>query len=178
MPLLWKRDAPDLHSNYNQAVKHLESVERQLRRHPEKAEAYKCAINQYIEKGYAEEVKETDDQSKKVRYLPHHAVFQEDKRTTKFCDLFDALNDCMLSGQALLLQFRTPKMAPKGRSGKDMFVKIKVDEKDQNVLQYVWRRLKSYDSQEFIYRLQSLGLNCSPFLPISTVQHHTKEYKE
>jgi len=81
--LPWKRDTPDLHSNYNQAVKRLESVERQLRRNPEKAEAYKSAINQYVEKGYAEEVKETDDQSKKVRYLPHHAVFQEDKRTTK-----------------------------------------------------------------------------------------------
>ena len=59
VPLLWKRGTPDLHSNYNQAVKRLESAERQLRRNPEKAEAYKSATNQYAERRYAEEVKET-----------------------------------------------------------------------------------------------------------------------
>ena len=79
VPLLWKGDAPELRSNYYQAVKRLDSVERQLRRNPEKADAYKSATNQYVEKGYAEEVKETDDHGKKVRYLPHHAVFRKDK---------------------------------------------------------------------------------------------------
>ena len=48
VPLLWKGDAPELRSNYYQAVKRLESVERQLRRNPEKANAYKSAINQYV----------------------------------------------------------------------------------------------------------------------------------
>ena len=90
VPLLWKGDAPELRSNYYQAVKRLESVERQLRRNPEKADGYKSAINQYVEKGYAEEVKETDDHGKKVRYLPHHAVFREDKTTTKCRVVLDA----------------------------------------------------------------------------------------
>ena len=49
--LLWKRDTPNLHFNYDQAVKRLESVERQFRRNPEKAKASKSAINQYVEKG-------------------------------------------------------------------------------------------------------------------------------
>ena len=39
VPLLWKGDAPELRSNYYEAVKRLESVERQLRRNPEKADA-------------------------------------------------------------------------------------------------------------------------------------------
>ena len=194
VPLLWKRDTPDLHSNYEQAMKRLESVERQLRRNPEKAEAYRSAINQYVEKGYAEEVKETDDQSKKVRYLPHHAVFREDKKTTKCRVVFDAsareqqdasLNDCILSRLALqpnlvsvLLRFRTPKIALMADAEK-MFLQIKVDEKDQDVLRYVWRDLKSDDPPR-IYRLQrlSFGVNCSPFLAIATVQHHAKECKE
>ena len=152
VPLLWKRDTPDLHSNYSQAVKRLESVERQLRRNPEKAEAYKSAINQYVEKGYAEEVKETDDQGKKVRYVPHHAVFREDKRTRKCRVVFDAsareqqdasLNDCILCGPALqrnlvsvLLRFRTPKIAL-ATDVEKLFLQIKVDEKDQDVLRYV-----------------------------------------
>ncbi|PFX31375.1 hypothetical protein AWC38_SpisGene3829 [Stylophora pistillata] len=44
VPLLWKSDALPFKSNYLQAVKRLESVERQLRRNPERANAYKDAI--------------------------------------------------------------------------------------------------------------------------------------
>ena len=83
VPLLWKSDAPPLKSNYLQAVKRLEGVERQLRRNAERANAYQDAINQYVEKGFAVEVKEAADGIEKVRYLPHHAVFREDKKTTK-----------------------------------------------------------------------------------------------
>ena len=82
VPLLWKRDAPPLKSNYLQTVKRLEGVERQFRRNAEKANAYKADINQYVEKGFAVEVKEAADGNEKVRYLPHHAVFREDKKTT------------------------------------------------------------------------------------------------
>ena len=103
VPLLWKSDAPPLKSNYPQAVKRLEGVERQLRRNAERANAYNDAINQYVEKGFAVEVKEAADGNEKVRYLPHHAVFREDKKTTKCRVVFDAsahdehevsLNDC------------------------------------------------------------------------------------
>ena len=90
VPLLWKRDAPPLRANYLQAVKRLEGVERQLRRNAERANAYKDAINQYVEKGFAVEVKEAFDGIEKVRYLPHHAVFREDKKTTKCRVVFDA----------------------------------------------------------------------------------------
>ena len=44
--LSWKRDHPKLENNYTQAVKRLESIERELKRDPEKAEAYTTAINQ------------------------------------------------------------------------------------------------------------------------------------
>ena len=160
VPLLWKRDTPDLHFNYNQAVTRLESVERQLRRNPEKAETYKSAINQYVKKGYAQKFKETNDQGKKVRYLPHNAVFREDKRTTKCRVVFDAsareqqdasLDNCILFGPALqlnfvsvLLRFRTPKIALMA-DVENMFLQINVDEKDQDFLRYIWRDLKSDD---------------------------------
>ena len=127
VPLLWKRDAPPLRANYLQAVKRLEGVEWQLRRNAERANAYKDAINQYVEKGFAVEVKEAFDGIEKVRYLPHHAVFREDKKTTKCRVVFDAsaydehevsLNDCILPGPALqpnlvsvLLRFRTHRIA-------------------------------------------------------------------
>jgi len=37
-------------------VKRLESIKRKMKRDPEKAEAHTTAINQYVEKGFAEEV--------------------------------------------------------------------------------------------------------------------------
>ena len=194
VPLLWKSDAPQLNSNYFQAVKRLESVERQLERNPERANAYKNAINQYVEKGYAVEIKESDDGNKRVRYLPHHAVFREDKKSTKCRVVFDgsacdehdvSLNDCILTGPALhpnlvsvLLRFRTRRIALMADVEK-MFLQIKVDERDQDALRYLWRDLKSDDPPR-VYRLQRLafGVNCSPFLAIATVQSHAKKCNE
>ena len=87
VPLLWKGAAPPLRSNFFQAVNRLKSVERQRKENPEEANAYKDASNQYVEKGYAVEVKDGD---KKVRYLPCHAVSREDKKTTKCRVVFGA----------------------------------------------------------------------------------------
>ena len=191
VPLLWKSDAPPLKSNYLQAVKRLEGVERQLRRNAERANAYKDAINQYVEKGFAVEVKEAADGNEKVRYLPHHAVFREDKKTTKCRVVFDAsaydehevsLNDCILSGPTLqpnlvsvLLRFRARRIALMADVEK-MFLQIKVDERDQDALRYLWGDLKS-DEPPRVYKLQRLafGVNCSPFLAIATVQSHAKK---
>lgn len=109
VPLPWKRDAPELKSNYYQAVKRLESTEKLLKQNSEKAEAYKNAINQYVEKGYAVEIKD-DDHNRKVWYLPHSAIFRKDSKPTKCRFVFDAsahgqdgvsLNDCIQLGPAL-----------------------------------------------------------------------------
>ena len=60
-----------------------------------------------------------------------------------------------------------------------MFLQIKVDERDQDALRYLWRDLKSDDPPR-VYRLQRLafGVNCSPFLAIATAQSHAKKCKE
>ena len=66
------------------------------------------------------------DDNGTVRYLPHHAVFRDNKRTTKCRIVFDAsareggdapLNDCVLPGPALqpnlvsvLIRFGTHKI--------------------------------------------------------------------
>ena len=108
--LPWKRNPPKLESNYMQAVRRLESIERRLRHDPVKAKAYNSAINEYVEKGFAEAVPNENDEDRTVRYLPHHAVFCDDKTTTKCRMVFDAsaregdgvsLNNCVLLGPAL-----------------------------------------------------------------------------
>ena len=60
--LPWKRDPPKLESNYMQAVRRLESIERRLRPDPVKAKAYNSAINEYVEKGFAEVVPNENDE--------------------------------------------------------------------------------------------------------------------
>ena len=69
--LPWRKDHPRLENNYAQPVKRLESIEKRLKRDPVKAEAYSAAINQYVEKGFTEEVPEQGNEDDIVRYLPH-----------------------------------------------------------------------------------------------------------
>ena len=123
---------------------------KNLKGNLEKANAYKDAINQYVEKRYAVEVKEAVDGDKKVRYLSFHAIFREDKKTTKCrvdASAYDEheviLNDCILSGPAL--QPNLVSVVEK------MFLQIKVDERDQDALRNLWRDLKSDDPPR-IYR--------------------------
>ena len=139
--LPWRKDHPRLENNYAQAVRRLESIERRLKRDPVKAEAYGAAINQYVEKGFAEEVSEQRNEDGILRYLPHHAVFCADKRATKCRIVFDAsvreeggvsLNDYVLPGPALqpnltsvLIRFRTHRIGLMADIEK-MFLQVKL----------------------------------------------------
>ena len=55
--LPWRKDHPELKNNCNQSFKRLLIVENQLRKSEDKASSYSQAINQYVQDGYAEEVK-------------------------------------------------------------------------------------------------------------------------
>ena len=191
--LPWKRDPPKLESNYAQALRRLESVERKLRQDPVKAKAYKTAINEYVEKGFAEEVPDQSDDNGTVRYLPHHAVFRDDKRKTKCRIVFDAsarggdasLNDCILPGPPLqpnlasvLIRFRAHKIGLIADIEK-MFLQVKLAPEDRDVHRYLWRDLQPNEAPK-VYRMQRLtfGVNASPFLAIATVHAHVNKYKE
>ncbi|XP_031560795.1 uncharacterized protein LOC116296835, partial [Actinia tenebrosa] len=192
--LPWKPSHANLTDNYKQALQRLEGVERRLKRDPVKAKAYIDAIDQYTEKGFAEEVPVEEKQSTNVRYLPHHAVFCNDKTTTKCRIVFDAsakdeqgvpLNDCILPGPALqpnlasvLTRFRTHKIGLLADVEK-MFLQIKLATPDQDVHRYLWRELNS-DELPRVYRMNRLtfGVNCSPFLAIATIHAHVTGYLE
>ena len=186
MRLPWKRDPPKLESNYAKALRRLESVERKLRQDPVKAKAYKASINEYVEKGIAEEVPDQSDDNGTVRYLPHHAVFRDDKRKTKCKIVFDAsLNDCILPGPPLqpnlasvLIRFRTHKIGLIADI-ENMFLQVKLAPEDRDVHRYLWRDLQPNEVPK-VYRMQRLtfGVNASPFLAIATVHAHVNKYKE
>ena len=176
-------------------MKRLESIERRLKRDLVKAEAYSTAINQHVEKGFAE-VSEQGNEDGIVRYLPHHTVFCADKRTTKCRIVFDAsaqeeggvsLNDCVLPGPALqpnlasvLIHFRTHRIGMMADIEK-MFLQVKLAPEDQDVHRYLWRwRDLQINEPPKVYRMQRLtfGVNSSPFLAIATVHNHAEKYAE
>ncbi|XP_068756583.1 uncharacterized protein [Montipora capricornis] len=145
-------------------------------------------------KGFAEEVPDQSDDNGTVRYLPHHAVFRDDKRTTKCRIVFDAsareggdasLNDCILPGPPLqpklasvLIRFRTHKIGLIADIEK-MFLQVKLAPEDRDVHRYLWRDLQPNEAPK-VYRMQRLtfGVNASPFLAIATVHAHVSKYKE
>ena len=185
--LPWRKDHPELKNNYNQAFKRLLSVENQLKKNEDKASSYSQAINQYVQDGCAEEVKVNSDDKKpeKVRYLLHHAVYHEDKASTKARIVFDgschdgnevSLNDCVLPGPALqpnlvsvLLRFWSHPIAIMADVQK-MFLQIKLAKEDQDVHRYLWRDMKA-DVTLTIFKMTRLtfGINSSPFW--QSVQH-------
>ena len=191
-----KERPPRVKNNYNQAFKRLLSVENHLKKNEDKASSYSQAINQYVQDGYAEEVKVNSDdkKSEKVRYLPHHAVYREDKASTKTRIVFDgschdrnevSLNDCVLPGPALqpnlvsvLLNFRSHPIAIMADVQK-MFLQIKLAKEYQDVYRYLWRDMKA-DVTPTIFKTTRLtfGINSSPFLAIGTAQSHAKESKD
>ena len=76
----------------------------------------------------------------KLRYLLHHAVFRENKKTTKCSVVFDAsaydeheVSALQPNLVSVLLRFRTRKVTLMADVEK-MFLQIKVDERDQEAL--------------------------------------------
>ncbi|XP_068693031.1 uncharacterized protein [Montipora foliosa] len=145
--LPWKRDHPPLVDNYQQSYLRLISIERNLVKHPEKNKMYCEAVNQYINDGHARAIVKEDSKADKIRYLPHHAVFREDRTTTKCRVVFDSsaktadgvsLNSCLLKGPKqqpdlghVIIRFRCRRIGLMAVI-KRMFLEIKLKQEDQN----------------------------------------------
>ncbi|XP_022795153.1 uncharacterized protein LOC111333799 [Stylophora pistillata] len=189
-----KRGPSMLEKNYAQAVTRLESIERKLKRDPEKVEAYITAINQYVEKGFGEKAVDVTSGDGSVRHLPHHAVFHADRPTTKCRIVFEAsargqdgvfLNECILPGPALqpnlasvLIRFRTHRVGMITDVEK-MYLQINLTRKHQDVHRCRWRDLKTEVAPKLYRMLRlTLGVNACPFLAFATVNAHVNKYVE
>lgn len=108
---------------------------------------YNSTIQDQLEKGPApQEAKGT------THYLPHHGVVRSDKTTTKLRVVHDAssktsgpsLNECLYKGPNfqqlildLLIRFPAYKVAVIADMEK-AFLMIAVDERDRDVLRFLW----------------------------------------
>ena len=192
--LPWKKDHPPLVDNYQQAYQRLISIERNLIKHVEKKRMYCDAVNQYIDDGRAQAIVKEDSKADKIRYLPHHAVFREDRTTTKCRVVFDSsaktadgvsLNSCLLKGPKLQPDLGHVIIRPRcHRIGlmadiKKMFLQIKLKREDQNSHRFLWRDFRA-DKTPDVYCMTRItfGDTPSPFLSIATVQNHVLAHEE
>ena len=150
--LLW-RAYLDLVSNFASARNRLDSLMRKLSLNLKLRHAYHEAMEEYICSQVVERVQDpaaADLSRTDIVYLPHRAVYDASRVSTKCRIVFDAsakstnrksLNDNLVCGPplqlnivAIELRFRTKKYALIWDIGK-MFPQIKVREEDRD---YLW----------------------------------------
>ena len=154
--LLW-RDKPDLTNNYPSAKARLDNLLNKLRGNPILKKAYVDAMNEYINMKVVEKVTDpniTDLVRRDVYFLPHRAVYDLARLSTKCRIVFDAsaksgnkqsLNDNLVCGPAFQLSilaiegnFQTRRYILIVDIGK-MFLQIRIKEEDHDYLRFLWK---------------------------------------
>ena len=125
----WKKEKPDLPENHGLALGRLKSLINRMKRNPDLVEKYTEIIEEQLKRGIIEMVSPKVQSNNTIKhYIPHHAVINPSKATTKVRILYDAsaktrpehssLNECMYTGPIMLqnlvgisLRFRLNRIA-------------------------------------------------------------------
>ena len=199
--LPWRPDKSDLPDNFRVAKRRFESLKRKLRMDATLYTRYNDVIQDYLQQGICEDVPKSTSVAEKpetVRYyMPHHAVFRENKVTTKLRVVFDAssheegcpsLNDCLLTGPNLnpnlldvLIKFRLHQIAFTADITK-AFLQIALAERDKDAVRFLWLHgppAKDCENELRIMRMSRVvfGVSPSPFLLAATIRKHIKQYE-
>jgi len=125
-------------------------------------------------------------ESGRVHYLPHHAVIQKDKKTTKVRVVYDtsakgggsSLNECLHTGPKfeqrildILLRFHTYRVVLTADIEK-AFLMVSVDKDDRDVLWFLWVVDPTSSDPEvgvLTFTRVTFGVAASPFFLNATV---------
>ena len=151
MPLPWHDNHPAISRGYELCVNRLKSLQRKLLKEPELIREYNQIIEEQLSKGIVERVAaEKDSDEEEVHDLPHHAVIQRDRETTKLRIVYDgsakppepthSLNDCLETGPNYtpqlfdtLVNFRWHKIGLTADIEK-AFLMVGINERDRDML--------------------------------------------
>lgn len=189
--LPWIDPSVHLNTNFNGALNRLKTLTRKLANNG-KLKEYDSAVREYMNNDCAELSPEVIN-SNRTYFMPHRAVYRNDKDTTKIRVVFDAsahapglpsLNDVLLQGENLvphlfqvLLNFRMGKIALIADIEK-AFLQIEITERDRDSHSFLWYKESFKDisdlSEIVTYRMKrvTFGVNCSPFLLAATLKKH------
>ena len=198
--LLWRPGAPTLTSNYPQAFSRLQNLKRRFSKNAELQAMYTSAIDDYLSKGYAEPLRESDvsfENTEPCWYLPHHAVFHP-KKPNKIRVVFDcaarcngtSLNEQLLAGPdilnsliGVLSRFRKEKIALVADI-EAMYHQVAVDPKDQRYLRFLWwpNGDTSLTPSHYCMKVHVFGATSSPTCALyalrETANDHASHYSE
>ena len=192
--LPWKEFHKPLTDNYQLCVKRLNGLLKRLRSNPEILKQYDATIREQLKNEIIEPVSPEEKTTSAVHYLPHHGVVRADKTTTKLRIVYDAsaktsgpsLNECLYKGPKfhqlvfdILIRFRAYKCALIADVEK-AFLMISVDEKDRDVLRFIWVDDVTKEKPElrtFRFARVVFGVSASPFLLNATVRHHLERFQ-
>ena len=195
--LPWRDTHLPLPTNFSLCYKRLINLLRKLGNEPTLLNDYNQIIQDQIKSGIVEVVTDsTSVQDKLIHYLPHHGVVRQDKTTSRLHIVYDAsakiagspsLNECLYTGPSfgqsifdILLRFRAHRIVLTGDIEK-AFLMIAVEEKDRDVLRFLWTSNFNNDEPEIMilrFARVVFGVSCSPFLLNATINHHMETYRD
>ncbi|XP_071578790.1 uncharacterized protein [Temnothorax nylanderi] len=188
-------DPPTFVDSRSIAVSRLRALERRFKSNPEFRIGYNKFMQDYLDSGHMEVIRDPFPSDGHIYYLPHHGVYKLDSITTKLRVVFNAssrcanglsLNDTLLSGPklqqdllAILIRFRAEPVALTA-DVKQMFRQVWINPEQCDYQRIVWRFLESDPILDYILKTVTFGLTCSPFLAIYCLLQlatlHREEY--
>ena len=190
--LIWKPCMREqLTTNKPQALSRLKGQLRRLNGSHEFKQAYISAIQAYRNGDYCEQME--DEHAR--WFMPHHAVFREDKVTTRCRVVFDgsasdgvqmSLNESLLVGPSmnpdiidLLLNFRTHEIGLSADIEK-AYLRVFIRQDDRPFLRFLWVEnddTKNGKIVEYQMKVIPFGLACSAFLLGFVLRVHLSKFR-
>ena len=186
-----------LPENRELAFGRLKSLVNKMKNSPELVDKYDTIIQNQLQLGVIEKVINNSKETTK-HYIPHHAVINPEKTSTKVRFVYDALakinkgqkslNECLYPGPTMLkdltgilLRFRLNKTAIVADIEK-AFLQIGLLEDAKDMTRFFWLKNKgrlTVENNVQVYRFNRVpfGIIDSPFLLAATLDHHLKNYE-
>ncbi|XP_071580955.1 uncharacterized protein [Temnothorax nylanderi] len=186
-------DPPTFVDSRSVAVSRLRALERRFKPNPDFRISYNNFMQDYLDSGHMELIKNPFPSDGHIYYLPHHGVYKLDSTTTKLRVVFNALsrcpnglsiNDTLLSGAklqqdlfAILLRFQADPVALTA-DVKQMFRQIWINPEQCDYQRIVWRFSESDPILDYLLKTVTFGFTSSPFLAIYCLLQLALEYRE
>ncbi|XP_011699812.1 PREDICTED: uncharacterized protein LOC105457069 [Wasmannia auropunctata] len=167
------------------ATQRLYSLERKLKREPQRRIEYNKFMREYIQLGHMRKLQEPIDEKLTCFYMPHHCVIKDNSTTTRLRVVFDAssktasgisLNDALMVGPVLqqesvsiLLRFRVHEYVLTGDLEK-MYRQIRVNKEQTQLQRILWREEPSDNIKTYELLTLTYGTASASFVATKVIQ--------
>ena len=158
----WKNSCPELPENRELAYGRFKSLVHKMQNKPDFLQKYDEIIQDQCKKGIIEKIPPRSENTGIKHYIPHHAVIDPTKPTTKVRVVYDAsakskqsnlsLNECLHRGPVmlhdlcgLLMRFRMNRIGIVADIEK-AFLQVGLQAKDRDATRFFW--LKDVNTQD------------------------------